>query len=474
MPRKKIIRDSVHGYISIDEPIIRHIVDTQYFQRLRRIEQTSMRCLYPSAHHDRFVHSIGTYSLGLKAINGLIKNINLAGANLFSGLDQGSQFLNNTLVAIQESYVDLIKDQTYWDERNFNFGMACLLHDVGHSPFSHTLENFFGIKKYVGEDSSKPKTGLENKSYLWFLLYNKLVQSDLKSTAEIISKWVANKKGPAPHEIMSSILVVDEFLFPIKNLVKELNDSGYNLDFDIEFIIRCIMGIPYSLTDTSNPKKVVKILMDNCLIRLLNGNSFDVDRLDYLLRDVRMAGFDSSSIDLERLLGSLIIEIDTSEKSFKLALNKSAISVIESFISAYNDLYIWVYGHHKVCFYSEMLCRCMYEADKNYCNGKQDEFLINFFSYENIKEKLISDDDVWVLLKDEKILNQWQTKSILSRSSEYISIWKSCVEFRDAFFDLKAYDMNSEGIVPLKIVNEIIGDKTTNKEFINGKHKQVL
>lgn len=50
------------------------IIDTAEFQRLKWIEQTSYRVLYPSARHDRFIHSIGVYHLGQKAIQGFLNN----------------------------------------------------------------------------------------------------------------------------------------------------------------------------------------------------------------------------------------------------------------------------------------------------------------------------------------------------------------------------------------------------------------
>lgn len=59
--KEKSIRDSVHGVIRIPELWADNIIDTPNFQRLRRIEQTSVRCLYPSARHDRFIHSLGVY-----------------------------------------------------------------------------------------------------------------------------------------------------------------------------------------------------------------------------------------------------------------------------------------------------------------------------------------------------------------------------------------------------------------------------
>ena len=58
----KVIKDSVHGYISIDDRFI-PIIDSAEFQRLKWIEQGSFRVLYPAARHDRFIHSLGTYHL---------------------------------------------------------------------------------------------------------------------------------------------------------------------------------------------------------------------------------------------------------------------------------------------------------------------------------------------------------------------------------------------------------------------------
>jgi len=70
---EKRILDSVHGYIRIEEKYIKNVIDTEYFQRLRRIEQTSTRSLFPSARHDRFIHSLGVFHLGSKIVENLSK-----------------------------------------------------------------------------------------------------------------------------------------------------------------------------------------------------------------------------------------------------------------------------------------------------------------------------------------------------------------------------------------------------------------
>ena len=58
MVEKKVIRDPIHGYIKIEKDILNEIVDDKHFQRLRRIEQTSMRCLYLFGYRHFLILSI--------------------------------------------------------------------------------------------------------------------------------------------------------------------------------------------------------------------------------------------------------------------------------------------------------------------------------------------------------------------------------------------------------------------------------
>ena len=70
----KNFMDSVHGYITIPKCFVNNLIDTEYFQRLRNIEQTGMRVLYPAAKHDRFSHSLGVFHLGQKGVDSLLEN----------------------------------------------------------------------------------------------------------------------------------------------------------------------------------------------------------------------------------------------------------------------------------------------------------------------------------------------------------------------------------------------------------------
>ena len=61
---RKIINDPVHGFISIQDPLIFKIISHPWFQRLRRINQMAMSYLvYPGAVHSRLHHAIGAYHL---------------------------------------------------------------------------------------------------------------------------------------------------------------------------------------------------------------------------------------------------------------------------------------------------------------------------------------------------------------------------------------------------------------------------
>ena len=104
---RKIINDPVYGFITIDHPLILSIIAHPYYQRLRRIHQMAFAHLvYPGAVHSRLHHSLGAYHLMSSALSEL-KN----------------------------------KGTTITPEEELGARIAILLHDIGHGPYSHALEN---------------------------------------------------------------------------------------------------------------------------------------------------------------------------------------------------------------------------------------------------------------------------------------------------------------------------------------------
>ena len=107
MSLRKIINDPVYGFITVDDELIFGIIAHPYYQRLRRIHQMAMAHLvYPGAVHTRLHHSLGAYHL-----------------------------VSNAVSVLLEKGIEITPEEAQ------GVKIAILLHDIGHGPFSHALEN---------------------------------------------------------------------------------------------------------------------------------------------------------------------------------------------------------------------------------------------------------------------------------------------------------------------------------------------
>lgn len=361
----KRLKDPIYGYIKIPVRYMSEIVDTPIFQRLRRIIQTSYSPLYPSALHNRFVHSIGVYHLGTLACASIKKEIS----------NELSCALINTFQKV--------------------FLLACLLHDVGHAPFSHTGENFL-------------RGNSDDCTNLHFIL-NQLVDS------EEFNQNIPNEqsKSAAPHEIMSAIIGIKYF-------------GSFFLDStEKDLFARCITGYKYINTNAENSIK-------NCYIELLNSKVIDIDKMDYLIRDAYTTGFNTTNIDYQRLLSSLTIN-----KEHELSYHKNAISVIENVIYAHDSERKWIQTHPIVMYESYLLTIAMTKLTQLIDSENAQFFSLQTLSSEgnslNINGKnqtirLLCDDDVIFLMKNnyyEDIGSEFFERSMRMRPA-----WKSEAEYK--------------------------------------------
>jgi HD superfamily phosphohydrolase len=115
------IRDPVYGFIGLNE-LEMDIVNHSVFQRLRRIQQLGFtEMVYPSAKHNRFEHSLGVMHLSTRLYDEIVK--------------KNSHILKET--------IGLDEDELNRDRELIR--LAALLHDIGHTPFSHVGENIMPI-----------------------------------------------------------------------------------------------------------------------------------------------------------------------------------------------------------------------------------------------------------------------------------------------------------------------------------------
>jgi len=115
--KKKIVNDPVHGFINIQHPIVFDLIEHPYFQRLRNIKQLGLTYLvYPGAIHSRFQHALGALHL-----------------------------MNEAILVLRS------KGHCITDEEAESACIAILLHDIGHGPFSHSLE--YSIAKDISHET---------------------------------------------------------------------------------------------------------------------------------------------------------------------------------------------------------------------------------------------------------------------------------------------------------------------------------
>lgn len=114
---EKVLRDPIHGYIYIQDPLILELINSKEFQRLRRIKQLGTSSYtFHGAEHTRFGHCLGVYEIARQMCN-----------------------------HFQRNYPCSEYGKDGWDDSERRVTLcAALLHDIGHGAYSHTFEMLFG------------------------------------------------------------------------------------------------------------------------------------------------------------------------------------------------------------------------------------------------------------------------------------------------------------------------------------------
>lgn len=284
------VRDPVHGSIHIlDEevPIIRN----DFFQRLRNIKQLGFsEYVFPGATHSRFLHSIGVMHIGSKAFDSLFKN--------------------------------KIPQKDYFRLKE-TFKLACLLHDIGHAPLSHSTESVM--------------PALSELEIPEEFLFAHDLKGDRQATHEDYTI-----KSIADSSFASSFKMVEESFGVKRKCIADLIVGKTHSDDDFT-----VDGINYFP-----------------ILHQLVSSELDCDRMDYLLRDSYFCGVSYGSFDLDWLLDNL--KTCPVENKMYLGISERAVVTFDDFLLSRYHMFIMVYFHYRSVCLEQLLLKFFKTSPEEY------------------------------------------------------------------------------------------------------------
>lgn len=311
----RVIRDPVHDYVLLPSELIR-LVDHPYVQRLRRVSQTAMSsAVYPSMTGTRFEHCLGSMHLAQRAWDSAWSNASWHTQKMFMDelrrdLESSADLDEHTSRWLRHEYEERFSDRT-----RLAVAAAALLHDVGHTPFSHALEDFYAWRiEAISPDGSEFRRYHEREAV-----------GSAKAFHEVAGEFMAAGIGP---EYVGAIPWALTLM-----ILRSPSPSGSSID---------------ALKD------------------LVSGE-IDVDRLDYLIRDSRNSGTEFGAIDVERLIHSLELHrvvIRGEGVRWSIGYGLRARSAIETFLYQRHQYYRWVSYHPHAIAANRMLNLALVELGR--------------------------------------------------------------------------------------------------------------
>jgi len=283
------VRDPVHGLIRLyDEEI--PIIKNDFFGRLRSIKQLGLsEYIFPGATHSRFLHSLGVMHVGSLAFDRLFPEY--------------------------KSSIDLIRLRE-------TFRLACLLHDIGHAPLSHSSE----MAMPAVSELNIPKEFFDgNKNH------------DRQATHEDYTL-----KSMADSSFSSAFKLVEEKFGVDRKSIADLM-TGY----------------------ARNPKYfTVEGINYFPILHQLVSSELDCDRMDYLLRDSYFCGVSYGNFDLDWLLDNLkkCVINDTAY----LGISERAVLTFEDFLLCRYHMFVMVYFHYRAVCLEQLLCKFFNTSEGEY------------------------------------------------------------------------------------------------------------
>jgi HD superfamily phosphohydrolase len=328
------IRGNVHGTIDVTE-VEDAVIGHESVQRLRRIRQLAfLHYVFPGATHTRFEHSLGVMQLAGIAWEKLRVNQ----SRLRDYARNNPQFITKERQVGGICHGLLgptfhLFDQLFSSDYCLQIlRLAALLHDIGHSPFSHSGEPLLPSWQSVYDQNPSISTYLKD----WLKTRIAAIQATGKDPAAVHVR----------HEVFS-VLLIDQIL-------RDTNTRHSDLKFEVD--PRDVVSVISPDIEPAENSPLLAHGIYKILHELIAGE-LDIDRMDYLLRDSRECGVVYGIFDFGRILDALCIYQDPNDRSVHVAIMHSGLAAFEDYLRARQSMYLQVYFHKTSSAAEAMMAR---------------------------------------------------------------------------------------------------------------------
>lgn len=420
----KAIADPALGWIRLTNEEARFIDSCKCIQRLRHVHQLGLAYMvYPSAHHSRFEHSLGTLQIATLMFEKIMRMSNVRELLLALGKSLGLDTEDELILHVR---------------------IAALLHDLGHLPFSHVLEGTFG-------------QGIEP-----------LVRNCSEDSREA-SKGMVFRMPFKEHEVITYFILTnnDEFRSTLKEVLPNIDLRIVKAMLHADIIGKIMEVVPsyLDIIDYEDGKFLKSLNNESRLFNILRSlvsGDLDADRIEYILRDSYLTGASIGSTisigDIERIFDNMRIVNNGNE--YALAFDEKARANLEGFVIARYNIYKYVYLHHKVVLFNTLARNLLGALLRDYdaLNDEFRDYLCKLYHFSTgflrgYDIMYITDDYLLsILLKSRQYLISKvpglskYLDPLITRNTVYKALWKRDFDFM--------YLINNQGI-NLEFINDV-------------------
>ncbi len=372
----KVIGDPVHGYIKLTD-LEYDLLQLPTMNRLHHVRQTAVAYLaFPGSVTTRFSHVVGALHVGGRMIEIILDKLKKTDFDVLFPNLTSPEFLIKSI------------------------RLACLFHDIGHGPFSHSGEKaMLKVMENYHSDEIEEAKQLFNEDDKNKIPVHEYYTYKLIKNGEI-SEEILSHEGKELRDFVADLVVKSE-----ASKISKDNKKGYRI------------------------------------VRKIVSGQLDADRMDYLLRDSMMSGVQFGQVDIDRIIQNMEI-VKNRGGRYQLAFHERALGNIEEMLDARFKMYRYFYSHHTVVATNELL-RFAIDVLIN-----ESQKIAELFHWKSYGLGYSTDVHILDLLQERKDKDDFiKVKGLLDRRFLPISIFKSNLDlgrFINEIKELSSISMTDE------------------------------